>query len=234
MRKLIAVVALALAAFVGGPATAADMPEYPDFEIPDLPPVDYGLEGSFYLRGSAAGNFLWAKEIEYGCICVEITDGGYGYSFGAGFGYETGDGLRADVTIDYLNNTGLTATDGIVDYKLALRSTLGLINVYYDFGLGGGGHHGAEGGFGGYLGVGLGMAYNQTTVTGGCVCVDGSSVEGAAALMAGVTYDMGSLVADLGYRGIYMNKITNGDVTPYYINHAFTHEVRGTLRYRFN
>ena len=44
---------------------------------------------------------------------------------------------------------------------------------------------------------------------------------------------------DLGYRGIYMPQITNGDAatgsaSPYYINNNFIHEVRGTLRYRFN
>ena len=61
-----------------------------------------------------------------------------------------------------------------------------------------------------------------------------SSVEAAGALMAGVTYDMGALVGDLGYRFIYMNKITNGAPTPFYVNNAMIHELRGTLRYRFN
>ena len=53
--------------------------------------------------------------------------------------------------------------------------------------------------------------------------------------MAGVTYDMGNMVADLGYRGIYMPTISNNSLTdPYYINNAWINEVRGTLRYRFN
>ena len=53
MRILLAALLVAMTALVGAPARAADMPEYPDIEIPE---VDYGLSGSFYLRGSAAGN----------------------------------------------------------------------------------------------------------------------------------------------------------------------------------
>lgn len=237
MRKLIAAAFVAIAALAIGPVQAADFPEYPeypDIEVPELPPVDYGLEGSFYLRGSAAANLLWAYNATQGCVCGEIIGKGYGYSFGAGFGYETGDGLRADLTVDALSNKGLTATDGINNYELALRSTLGLLNVYYDFNLGG--HKSAHGGFGGYLGFGLGAAYNYSEVTSGCVCVDsGSNVSAAGALMAGVSYDMGHAVADLGYRMVYMPTITNSAaVTPYYVNHATLHEVRGSLRYRFN
>ncbi|MNT85291.1 hypothetical protein D3C72_2254420 [compost metagenome] len=53
--------------------------------------------------------------------------------------------------------------------------------------------------------------------------------------MAGVTYDMGAAVADLGYRGLYMPGLTNGSTTqPLYVNDNFIHELRGTVRYRFN
>ena len=239
MRKLLAGLLMAVAAVIAAPSLAADIPMYPPvIDIPDLPPVDYGLQGAFYLRGSAAVNVMWASDASHGCVCIdEITDHGYGYSFGAGFGYETGTGLRADVTVDYLSNTGLTA-DG--QYELALRSSLGMANVYYDFsfsgwGSKGGYHHGsAEGGLGGYVGLGVGGAYNASEVTGDCTCDTGDSVEAAGALMAGVTYDMGSIVGDLGYRALYMNKVTNQETTPYYVNDVWTHEIRGTLRYRFN
>ncbi len=40
---------------------------------------------------------------------------------------------------------------------------------------------------------------------------DGATYTAAGALMTGVTYDMGNMVADLGYRMIYMPQISNGD-----------------------
>ena len=241
MRKLIALIMVAGATLVASPLQAADMPEYyPPVEAPE---VDYGLGGSFYLRGSVGANALWSQENRYFCtgcgggtiVSQPFTGPGYGYSIGAGFGYETGDGLRADITIDQLYNEGLT--NGI--QKLQLRSTIALANVYYDFGLGGD-VGSAQGGFGGYVGAGLGGAYNWLH-TGPIVNdVDGGNYSPAAALMTGVTYDMGSLVADLGYRMIYMPQLTNGQQAqgtapgPYYVNNNFIHEVRGTLRYRFN
>jgi hypothetical protein len=237
MRNLFAVLLVAIgAAFVAAPTVAADVPEYyPPIEVPD---VDYGVEGSFYLRGSVGANYLWAREATYDdpCLCAAVvspvTTAGYGYSFGAGFGFETGNGLRTDVTVDYLNNTGLS--DGT--YTLTLRTALGLANVYYDFPL----SEDDYGGFGAYVGAGVGVAYNQTHVVGPNAGPDGTTWAAAGALMAGVTYDMGSLVADLGYRLVYMPTITNGQAaqlpvgSPYYINENMIHEVRGTLRYRFN
>lgn len=228
MRKLVAVLAMVAAAFFTTMSFAADLPQYPVYEVPELPPVDYGLGGNFYLRGSAAFGVLTAMKARYGCDCeTDIDEAGYGYSLGAGFGYETGTGLRADVTFDYLYNDGMQDEGG---YELTMRSGLGLVNVYYDFGFGDP-CCSAAGGFGGYVGAGIGAAYNHVDVTS---TPSGSSVEPALALMTGVTYDMGAIVADLGYRMIYQNKLTNETSNPFYIDDAFTHEVRGTLRYRFN
>ncbi len=240
MRHFIAVVLVTVAALVAGHVQAADLPEYPPvINVPNVP-VDYGLGGSFYLRGSAGLNGLWARNVNYedcGCSVTTnpITASGYGYSFGAGFGYEVGNGLRADATIDYLINTGLS--DG--NYKLDLRTTIALANVYYDFGFDG--HYGsANGGFGGYVGAGIGGAYNMTHVTGSpSPGPDGANFTAAAALMAGVTYDMGTMVADVGYRMIYMPQITNGSAatggaSPYYINDNVINEIRASLRYRLN
>lgn len=234
-----AVVFVTVAALVAGPALAADLPQY---SPPPAVPVDNGLGGAFYLRASVGLNAMWSHDVTYtNCGCGtdpftshNVTSAGYGYSFGAGFGYEVGNGLRADVTVDQLNNDGLS--DGT--YTLHLRSTIALANAYYDFGLGGMG----MGGLGAYVGAGIGGAYNQTHVTGGAGAgPDGQTYTAAGALMTGVTYDMGNMVADLGYRMIYMPQITNGDAanastnaTPYYINQNIIHEVRGSLRYRFN
>jgi hypothetical protein len=228
MRILIAALLIALSALIGAPARAADMPDYPDIEIPE---VDYGLAGSFYLRGSAAGNLLWAREHvdTLGCVCLPPTAPGYGYSVGAGFGYETGTGLRVDVTTDYFANSGLT--NGV--HTLHLRGGVALANAYYDFNFGS--DAALSGGFGAYIGAGLGGAYYQTHVTGAGAPADGAGFSPVVAGMAGVTYDMGNMVADIGYRVMYLPQISNNTpgVASFYLNDNTVHEVRGTLRYRF-
>jgi hypothetical protein len=237
MRNLIAIVLITFAALVAGPALAADMPYNPP-----PPPVDAGLGGSFYLRASVGIYDPTAHDVSYqSCSCGgavtlinPITSTSYGYSYGVGFGYEAGNGLRADVTLDQLGNGSMS--DGT--YTVNLRSTIAMANAYYDFGLGG--HGLAGGGFGAYVGAGIGGAYNQTHVNPAPGAgPDGSTFTAAGALMTGVTYDMGNMVADLGYRMIYMPQISNGDAavapaSPFYINQAVIHEVRGTIRYRFN
>lgn len=239
MRKLLALIAVGLSTLFVAPAIqAADMPYYPpEIEVPD---VDYGLEGSFYLRGSVGANMMWARDFNVNCICVELGPynferAGYGYSFGAGIGYEFGDGLRADVTLDYIQNEGLFGTivaPGTSTYRL--RSTVALANVYYDFGLGDG-FGSAAGGFGAYVGGGLGFAHYEIADIGPAPDDTGTGLTGAGAVMAGLTYDMGAAVADVGYRGIYMPQINNGSLAePINIRDAFIHELRGTVRYRFN
>lgn len=227
MRILFAALLVAFSALIGAPARAADLPDYPNIEIPE---VDYGLAGSFYLRGSAGGNLLWSREHvdTAGCACLPPTKPGYGYSIGAGFGYETGTGLRVDTTFDYLSNSGLT--NGT--HTLHLRGGVALANAYYDFSFGG---DALSGGWGAYVGAGLGgMAY-ATHVTGVGAPADGKGFSPVVAGMAGVTYDMGAVVADVGYRVMYMPQLSNN--TPgagsFYLNDNTAHEVRGTLRYRF-
>lgn len=251
MRKLIAAIMVAGAALVGGQAVAADLPYYPPvIEIPD---VDYGVQGSFYLRGSAAGNVLWSKEAKaYECTTCGLPAEtafpfvamGYGYSAGLGLGYETGTGIRFDATVDYLANSGLKVTKGAAygpragDYTVGLRTTLALANVYYDFSFGGEYGYGAAGGAFGYVGAGAGVAFNHADITApaGVTVPSGHNTSFAAAGMAGVGYDFGAVVADLGYRGVYIQQISNGAAEPdtVWANNNFVHEVRGTVRYRFN
>lgn len=251
MRKLSAAFLAASAAIAAVPALAADMPYYPPvIEVPD---VDYGVSGSFYLRGSAGGNALWSKEA-YTWNCVPcgpavknsfpVTAWGYGYSVGAGFGYETGTGLRFDATVDLVNNSGLTVNHpagswNSGDYKTTLRSTIALANVYYDFSFGGHYGYGAAGGAFGYVGAGVGAAFNDLSVqgpVGGGTIPTGQNTSLAAAGMVGVGYDFGAVVADVGYRGVYINKISNSAAIPdtAWLDNNWMHEVRGTLRYRFN
>jgi hypothetical protein len=243
MRKFLASAGAAL--LIAAPSVAADMPYYPD-----IPEVDYDIGGSFYLRGSAALNWHWGGKLTHPEISEtwEYTEYGYGYSWGAGFGYETGSGLRFDGTIDSVETTGLKITkedmdppsaDG--DYTLMLRSTVALANVYYDFGLGGNWSYssGAGGAFG-YVGAGVGVAWNHAEVNAPTdhPVQTGTNVSAAAAVMVGVGYDMGKWVADVGYRGLYIDQINNAptaDENNYYeADNNWIHELRGTVRYRFN
>jgi hypothetical protein len=227
MRILLAALLVVLTALIGAPVRAADLPQYPDLQVPE---VDYGLQGGFYLRGSVAGNLLWSQEhLSAGpCGCMNVPTGaGYGYSVGAGFGYEVGNGLRFDGTVDYLQNDGLT--DGT--NTLHLRSVVALANAYYDFPFSGAA---AGGGWGAYVGAGAGASFYRTHVTGTGSPADGGGWSPAVAAMTGITYDAGSWVADVGYRLIYTPTISNyvpGD--SFYLHDNTVHEVRGTVRYRF-
>lgn len=250
MRILLAsVAAVGTVALLAGPAFAADMPEYPPIDVPE---VDYDIGGSFYLRGSAALNWHWAPEVVHPWDAADIdpiVEYGYGYSWGAGFGYETGTGLRVDGTIDSVETTGLMITkdsgdpDEDGDYTLMLRSTVALANVYYDFGLGGDGFGYSGSGAFGYVGAGVGAAWNHAEVNSPLNAAipvpTGDNVSAAAAVMVGVGYDMGDWVADVGYRGLYIAEINNSptDETTssyYQIHNNWIHELRGTVRYRFN
>ncbi|WP_116654760.1 outer membrane protein [Pelagibacterium sediminicola] len=251
MNKLVASIALGVAAIVSVPALAADpvsfdYPVYKDYVPPYIPPVDVGLKGSFYLRGSLGGNLGWAHRVNHpgqNPSVFDIDRMGVGYSAGIGAGFETGDGLRFDVTLDHLHNDGMsTVITGagpvaLGRHDLHLRSTIALANVYYDFGLGDIGLSAAGGAFG-YVGAGAGLAFNRMgNVEPGATAATnwGSNTSFAAAGMVGVGYDFGALVADLGYRGLYINRIENSTApSPYHIDHALIHELRASLRYRFN
>ena len=77
MRIFLAALLVAIGALIGAPARAADLPEYPDIQVPE---VDYGLQGGFYLRGSGAGNLLWTQEHVSLCGCSSApAAAGYGY-----------------------------------------------------------------------------------------------------------------------------------------------------------
>jgi Outer membrane protein beta-barrel domain len=228
MRILFAALIVMFSALVGVSARAADLPSF----SPPAPEVDYGLQGGFYLRGSVGINVLWTQEhIGTTGLSLPPTGAGYGYSVGAGAGYEFGNGFRVDGTFDYLSNDGLTDGTNV----LHLRAGVALANAYYDFPISG---SSAAGGFGAYVGAGAGLALYKVSVTPTDPTLpDGSGWTPAAAAMAGVTYDMGNWVADLGYRMIYMPKISNYALAPqtsWYINDNTVSEIRASVRYRLN
>jgi opacity protein-like surface antigen len=242
MRTLFAAMLMAGASVIAAPALAADMPYYPPvIEIPD---VDASVGGAFYLRGSVALNALWAPDTQHPALgtVIPIDRLGGGQSVGVGVGYEMGNGLRFDVTADNFQNDGMNATvttgaplaNG--PHTLNLRSTIVLANAYYDYYLSG---YGPGSGNFVYGGAGVGLANNYyvhtTTPAGGNQDLVGNNLSAAAAVMVGFGVDYGDIVADIGYRGIYINSIQNNATThPYKIDNAWAHELRGTVRYRFN
>lgn len=236
MLKWTMAACLAVATMFGSSVLAADMivpePEYPTY--PELPEVDYGLTGSFYLRGSLGGNLLWARNVELCCTSHTVDEMGWGYSAGVGAGYEFGDGWRVDATVDYLENFGMKASG----YNISLRSTVALANVYYDFDLDGFGKHSVEGGWTGYVGAGVGKAFSWTSATHAVNphlhAGSAPATSWAAAGMVGVGYDMGALVADVGYRALWMKGFSTAGGTDLWAQDAIAHEIRASLRYRFH
>ena len=70
MRKILVSVA-ACACLWGGGAMAADMPEVPE--------VDYDPGGAFYLRGSAALNLHWAREVVHPALPAALATVTFGF-----------------------------------------------------------------------------------------------------------------------------------------------------------
>jgi len=233
---------VAILAFAGSGAHAADI--Y-DGSIKDgyvAAPVEYSAPRSWYLRldGSWA-NYDKPVMVEDHIYDLVHTDIGSSWSIGGGVGRYLGGGFRADLTYDYrfeadahgyLQNHQ-AALDGTRDF--GIKSHLLLANLYYDFNAGGR--------FSPYLGVGLGWARHTTTAgtvvdTCGCTATIDSKTKDnlAAALMAGVTINLtggrsrdviqgGSvkdapiyvesnrgLLLDLGYRFLYLGDAETGPV----------------------
>ena len=116
----------------------------------------------------------------------------------------------------------------MVSTSSTLRSTIALANVYYNFGLDG--HFGAGGSWGlcrrRYRCGAVQHDPHHRRRCAGC----GTNFAAAGALMAGVSYDIGTMVADVGYRMIYMPEITTCDAhtdpsNPYYINNNVINEI---------
>ena len=93
-----------------------------------------------------------------------------------------------------------------------LRSTVALANVYYDFGLGGDFGYRRLPAAPSVMSAPVPVLPGTTPKSLPRLAVPvptGGNVSAAAAVMVGVGYDMGTWVADVGYRGLYINQINN-------------------------
>jgi len=219
LRNLFAVALLALASALPASAIAADRPA----SLYMTP--DEGL-GGWYLRGSKEVSWDIAPSIG-NCACGTSAEG-WDWGLGLGIGYEFGSGPRIDGTWDYLASSGSTSGGD----ALTLNSHLLLGNIYFDFGLGANGYT-ASGGWMAYVGAGAGGAVYSL---GGDV-VPGAGFTLAAAAMAGIGYDLGNSIVDVGYRLAYLNELRTGEPDPVnqgVIDGFYSNQFRLTWRYRFN
>jgi opacity protein-like surface antigen len=178
----------AAALFVSGTAMAADIS--PDDYTP--PPS----EGGWYLRGDLGWSWLnWDGGEDDGAM----TGGG-------GVGYNYGNGVRADLRLDYSDKYETGTDPDVVDFS----TTTALANAYYDFPVSDIASP--------YVGAGIGWGWAGDAKVGDD---DGF----AWSLMAGLNLRMtDSIVADVGYR--YRDiMVTGEDLTD--------HSILAGLRFSF-
>jgi opacity protein-like surface antigen len=261
MNKLAGLLGLAVALIASSPALAngygqRNVPA--PIPVPAPVPIPEGF--TYYLRGDIGWGFAGDPSFsesgaQYGLVPLSYgalsgrgasTDDVFFGGIGAG-GYFTPH-LRGDITLDFRGareiNAIATYTDagpiaGTARETIELRSTVGLINVYWDLL--------PRGSFSPYVGAGVGFVYNDierthlTTEVPGGVASSGSSGDTnfglAAALMAGVTIARDHAWAlDVGYRALYMDggevttTLSNGDVSRVDIGSQWEHQVRVGLR----
>ena len=266
MRKVL----LATAAAVGltvvavGAASAADLPPPVYVEVPHVvtpppqvvtpPPVQ--AAGGWYLRGDIGYKLYSDPDASFNGDDFINEDLDDTWMFGVGIGYDTGTGLRGDVTFDYetqadfegnLECIDVGCSTGATEYsteRADIEAYTALVNVYYDLP--------EVLGFTPYVGAGIGASYLRTTdvtsvnpasinPTGVVDTHDGDGNWNFAwALMAGASYDVTDHIAlDFGYRYLNLGDAVSGPITaqgvtePIRYDDIDAHEFRAGVRYTF-
>lgn len=129
-------------------------------------------------------------------------------------GYRFSPSLRGELMYSYRGNYALHGMDGSrAAYNADLKSTVLLLNGYYDFAM--------QGGFQPYLGMGVGWAQNRLHTVMQSFPVAGTimnTVSGATknnpafALMAGVSIPQQGWTLDIGYRYVNLGSIHSGNI----------------------
>ncbi len=212
-----AVLLSAAAIILAQAASAADMPSYYMPSSSDAPvdqPVPMEFGSGWYLRGDAS----FGPEDKPKLLLQNDTPtfsrkgSTFGYALGGGVGYKLINGLRIDVTADYLDpfHYSATQTCGIgcaQEPRTTVQRWDGLVNGYYDVG--------TWAGFTPYVGAGLGVAGMRERDT--LAMSDGSSLSAqnhsdtrfAWAAMAGVSYAVAPhILLDIGYRYLDLGRST--------------------------
>jgi len=178
---------------------------------------------AWYIRGDvtygAHDGVGLVEDRQYSLTDSDIDDS---WSVGGGIGYYFTPRFRGDITVDYLADTEIegenldaTAPVGGGKRTFDLHSTVALANLYYDFNM--------HGKFSPYVGVGLGVAYNETgagnaagtTYARGLTgAIDGASETNFAwALMAGASYQITTgFRLDASYRYLDLGSAQSGAI----------------------
>lgn len=178
----------------------------------------FGSQPSVDVTGAPFGSLAAARSIGFqdGWLSEDFLPS---FTGGVGVGYVWGANFRTDFTVDVhsimtskfigseVYNDGLVNRQLTVNDKTRFMSTILLMNAYYDIRTGTA--------FTPYLGGGLGFAVNQLTRSDsstdsgatGDLEVSGRTtrIKLAGAAMAGLTYDINSIVSlDVGYRYLFI------------------------------
>lgn len=233
-RKLAAVVMGLSVAVLASPVLAGGGERIPA-PIPVPAPIPIQESFSHYLRADIGWGFAGDPSVSEGGAEYGPTPLTYGDLTGRtssssdvfhgtiGAGTYWTSRFRTDVTLDFRGAQDIDATatyvdgaviEGVARERISMRGTVGLFNAYWDLM--------PRGSFSPYVGVGVGVVYNQISRThnrsedtgGGLnpvAGVDGTSGSDnnlglAAALMAGVSFSWShAWVLDIGYRALYMD-----------------------------
>jgi len=202
---------------------------------------------SWYVRldGSYA-NYDTPKITEDGIDTLTEPDIDGSWAFGGGVGKYFTSAIRGELTYERRFEADVRGTLGHPGATLpgvrrfGIESDVMMANLYYDFG--------DRAHFSPYIGIGLGVARNNTTagvVTDTCGCGPGTIEEGdtwsaAGALMAGFSVNMThGLHLDTGYRFLYLGEAETGPVRAAgapisddpKVEEIHAHELRVGLRY---
>ncbi|MGI3902033.1 MAG: outer membrane protein [Janthinobacterium lividum] len=212
-----AVLLSATAIILAQAASAADMPSYympSGNAAPVDQPVPMEFGSGWYLRGDASFGPEDKPKLLLQNDAPTFSRKGstFGYALGGGAGYKLTDGLRIDVTADYLDPFHYSAAQTCgTGCALQSRTTVqrwdGLLNGYYDIA--------TWAGFTPYVGAGVGVAGTRERDT--LAMGDGTSLSAlnhsdtrfAWAAMAGVSYAVAPhVLLDIGYRYLDLGKST--------------------------
>ena len=220
----------------------------------------FSESGRLYGTNGTSANFNAPQPFSFAgpqfASIVNHTDNSI--SGGLGFGAYFTPRLRGDVTLEFRGDRTTTgdaaynytsgvpaAVAGVLRDRLQVRSTLAMLNGYYDIL--------PRGGFTPYVGAGVGIAYNQYTRTyadtetgNGASQFAGGSARGnnatfVGALLAGVTFAFDHRWAiDLNYRALYMQGfdspvvvagLTTAQQSNARLGDSWEHQVRIGLRF---
>ncbi|MET0600086.1 MAG: outer membrane protein [Mesorhizobium sp.] len=196
MKSNLRIFFLCSACLLGAPALgwAADYePPIVVDQAPEFVPVEVG--SGWYLRGDVTYSFNESPFEAFGDIGFDVDHVRFGG--GVGVGYHFTDMVRGDVTLNFLSSDEARFESDVFDARLENQVWTGMANAYVDLG--------TYSGLTPYLGAGLGIMYSRNTseLTGfGFIDeVTDTQSEFAYALMAGVSYKVGTNSSiDVGYQ----------------------------------